>query len=65
MGGHELLVGGFEVKAMGLSGKPDGAALEKLGAAVFGIPLGTSRDEMSVVFRENVCQHFEPQSIRF
>ena len=52
-----LNVGGFEVKAMGLSGEPDGAALVKLGGAVFGIPWNTARDVMSVVFRVNVFQH--------
>ena len=52
-----LGVGGFEVKAMGMSGEPDGAALEKLGGAVFGIPWSTARDEMSVVFRVNISQH--------
>ena len=42
---------------MGLSGEPDGAALVKLGGAVFGIPWNTARDVMSVVFRVNVFQH--------
>ena len=49
-----LDVGGFEVKSMGLSGEPNGAALVKLGGTVFGIPWNTARDEMSVVFRVNV-----------
>ena len=52
-----LGAGGFEVKAMGMTGEPDGAALEKLGGAVFGIPWSTARDEMSVVFRVNISQH--------
>ena len=52
-----LRVGGFEVKAMGLSGETDGAALEKLGGAVFGIAWSTAKDEMEVEFNVNISQH--------
>ena len=52
-----LSLGGFEVKAMCMSGEPDGAALEKLGNSVLGLGWSTAEDMLCVNFRVNVSQH--------
>ena len=52
-----LAKGGFEVKAIALSGEKDGEALKKLGGAVFGFPFSTENDTMEIKFRVNVSEH--------
>ena len=49
--------GGFSLKAMVLSGEPDGLALHTLGAAVLGLGFSTGTDMLSVKFKVNVSLH--------
>ena len=46
--------GGFQVKAIAVSGEPDGLALEKLGGAVLGLEFSTASDMLSVKFKVNI-----------
>ena len=52
-----LSYGGYEVKAMGQSGEPDGKALEKLGGTVLGLGWSTAQDMLEVRFRVNISEH--------
>ena len=49
-----LAAGGFQVKAVAVSGEPDGLALEKLGGAVLGLKFSTSEDMLRVTFKVNI-----------
>ena len=49
--------GGFEIKAIALSGEKDGQALEKLGGAVFGFQYSNETDMLEVKFRVNISEH--------
>ena len=49
-----LDTGGYVLKAMGMSGEPDGLALEKLGGAVLGVGWSTGQDMMEERFKVNV-----------
>ena len=49
-----LDTGGYDLKAMCMSGEPDGLALEKLGGAVLGVGWSTGQDMMEERFRVNV-----------
>jgi hypothetical protein len=57
-----LLTGGYVVKAMGMSGEPDGKALDKLGGAVLGHDFSTAKDMLVVKFKVNVTpfKHGKP-----
>lgn len=46
--------GGYDVKAMAKSGEPNGLALDKLGATVFGMGFSTVDDMMEVKFKVNI-----------
>ena len=49
-----LAAGGFQVKAIAVSGEPDGLALEKLGGTVLGLGFSTASDLLTVKFKVNV-----------
>ena len=57
-----LLTGGYVVKAIGMSGEPDGKALDKLGGAVLGHEFSTAEDILGVKFKVNVSpfKHGKP-----
>ena len=52
-----LAVGGYSVKAMCMSGEPDGEALDKLGGSVLGLGWSTATDLLEVKFRVNISTH--------
>ena len=49
-----LAEGGYDVKAMSITGEQDGAALEKLGGTVLGMGWSTATDLMEVRFKVNI-----------
>ena len=57
-----LKSGGFEIKAMAMTGDPDGKALDKLGGAVLGHSFSTAEDLLSVKFKVNTSpfRHGKP-----
>ena len=52
-----LAEGGFDIKAMCMTGEQDGAALEKLGGTVLGMSWSTATDLMEVRFKVNISPH--------
>ena len=52
-----LKAGGWDLKAMAMSGEEDGLALETLGGAVLGLGYSSSRDLLTLKFRVNVSPH--------
>ena len=49
-----LSSGGFSIKAIAVTGEPDGPSLEKLGGAVLGLGWSTATDLMKVTFKVNI-----------
>ena len=49
-----LDTGGYDLKPMGMSGEPDGLALEKLGGAVLCVGWSSGQDMMKERFKVNV-----------
>ena len=52
-----LNCGGYTLKAMGMSGEPDGEALEKLGGTVLGLRWSSAEDMLEEKFRVNVSEY--------
>ena len=52
-----LSAGGYDIKAMAMTGEKDGPARNKLGGAVLGLGFSTESDQLQVRFKVNVSKH--------